>query len=230
MESSIHLRKGRTLKRLQADLDGLKDDELGRGGFTGRTANKGADRLRAVYGKGGRGSRRMRQGRQGSPRLLQGGAGGLERRRLAVGVLPTAGPTPDGHGQPIGGRPGPDEASAATAHPPSGWTRRSSTSRTRPSAIPSWICTTDESPRGSRRKLAELDPTVDPNERTPGTCYLGDPRVVNNSPIGLARFCTHRLYEIPGANDYFSGPDQRDTLRRAVGICTDWLHRHGFSL
>ena len=39
MESFIHLRKGRTPKRLHADLDGLKDDELGRGGFTGRTAN-----------------------------------------------------------------------------------------------------------------------------------------------------------------------------------------------
>ena len=39
MESFVHLRKGRTPKRLYADLDGLKDDELGRGGFTGRTAN-----------------------------------------------------------------------------------------------------------------------------------------------------------------------------------------------
>ena len=29
-----------------------------------------------------------------------------------------------------------------------------------------------------------LDPTVDPNDRTPGTCYLGDPRVVNMSPVG----------------------------------------------
>lgn len=29
------------------------------------------------------------------------------------------------------------------------------------------------------------DPTVDPNERTPGTCYLGDPQVVNNSPIDI---------------------------------------------
>ena len=130
-----------------------------------------------------------------------------------------------------------------------------------------------------------LDPTVDPNERTPGTCYLGDPQVVNNSPVGLARFCTLRswlsqwsyddangdavqcgpdiavpalvignladdactpshtrrlfdsighpdkeMYEIPGANHYYSGPDQRGTLRQAVGICTDWLHRHGFSL
>ncbi|HTM84395.1 MAG TPA: homogentisate 1,2-dioxygenase, partial [Mycobacterium sp.] len=39
MESFVHLRKGRTPRRLHADLDGLKDDELGRAGFTGRTAN-----------------------------------------------------------------------------------------------------------------------------------------------------------------------------------------------
>ena len=39
VESFVHLRKGRTPKRLHADLDGLKDDELGRGGFVGRTAN-----------------------------------------------------------------------------------------------------------------------------------------------------------------------------------------------
>ena len=39
MESFVHLRKGTTPRRLHADLDGLKDDELGRGGFTGRTAH-----------------------------------------------------------------------------------------------------------------------------------------------------------------------------------------------
>lgn len=39
MESSVHLRKGRTPRRLHADLDGLKDHKLGRGRFTGRTAN-----------------------------------------------------------------------------------------------------------------------------------------------------------------------------------------------
>ncbi|MCX6480460.1 MAG: homogentisate 1,2-dioxygenase [Mycobacterium sp.] len=39
MESFVHLRKGTTPRRLHADLDGLKDDELGRGGFTGRTAS-----------------------------------------------------------------------------------------------------------------------------------------------------------------------------------------------
>lgn len=129
-----------------------------------------------------------------------------------------------------------------------------------------------------------LDPAVDPNDRQPGTCYLGDPRVVNNSPIGLARFCSLRswlsqwsyddaradgvacgrdvtvptlvignladdactpshtrrlfeaiahpdkeMHEIPGANHYYSGPDQREPLARAVEVVTDWAARHGFS-
>lgn len=39
MESFVHLRKGTLPRRMHADLNGLKDDELGRGGFTGRTAN-----------------------------------------------------------------------------------------------------------------------------------------------------------------------------------------------
>ncbi|TQS44659.1 homogentisate 1,2-dioxygenase [Cryptosporangium phraense] len=39
MESFVQLRRGTTPRRIHADLDGLKDDELGRGGFTGRTAH-----------------------------------------------------------------------------------------------------------------------------------------------------------------------------------------------
>ena len=39
-----------------------------------------------------------------------------------------------------------------------------------------------------------LDNTIDPNERRPNTCFLGDPKVVNNSPIGLARFTTLRSW------------------------------------
>jgi len=39
-----------------------------------------------------------------------------------------------------------------------------------------------------------LDPTIDPNGRRPGHCYLGDPRVVNDGPVGLARFCTLRSW------------------------------------
>ena len=39
-----------------------------------------------------------------------------------------------------------------------------------------------------------LDPTVDPNERDPGTCYLGEPKIVNMSPVGLARYTTLRSW------------------------------------
>lgn len=39
-----------------------------------------------------------------------------------------------------------------------------------------------------------LDPAVDPNDRKPRWCFLGDPRVVNMSPIGLARFCSLRSW------------------------------------
>ncbi|TVT22497.1 alpha/beta hydrolase [Amycolatopsis rhizosphaerae] len=39
-----------------------------------------------------------------------------------------------------------------------------------------------------------LDPAVDPNDRVPGRCYLGDPQVVNNGPVGLARFTTLRSW------------------------------------
>lgn len=39
-----------------------------------------------------------------------------------------------------------------------------------------------------------LDPAVDPNDRAPGRCYLGDPRLINDSPGGLARFTTLRSW------------------------------------
>jgi len=39
-----------------------------------------------------------------------------------------------------------------------------------------------------------LDPAVDANERTPGVSFLGDPRLVNNGPVGLARFCSLRSW------------------------------------
>ena len=38
-----------------------------------------------------------------------------------------------------------------------------------------------------------LDLTQDPNDREPG-CYLGDPRIVNMGPVGLARFTTLRSW------------------------------------
>ena len=49
----------------------------------------------------------------------------------------------------------------------------------------------------THRTLADprwLDPAVEPNNRAPGQSYLGDPRVVNNGPVGLARFSTLRAW------------------------------------
>jgi pimeloyl-ACP methyl ester carboxylesterase len=39
-----------------------------------------------------------------------------------------------------------------------------------------------------------LDPSQDANERPANWCYLGDPRIVNNGPVALARFNTLRSW------------------------------------
>ncbi|MFN3148154.1 MAG: alpha/beta hydrolase [Paracoccaceae bacterium] len=47
------------------------------------------------------------------------------------------------------------------------------------------------------RTLADprfLDPTIDPNGRAAGTCYLGVPETVNSGPVGMARFTTLRAW------------------------------------
>ncbi len=49
----------------------------------------------------------------------------------------------------------------------------------------------------THRTMAEprfLDSTLDPNGRTPGTSYLGPPRLANSAPAGMARFSTLRSW------------------------------------
>jgi pimeloyl-ACP methyl ester carboxylesterase len=58
---------------------------------------------------------------------------------------------------------------------------------------------TGELERGfvTHRTLADpryLDPSLDPNGRRPGWCYLGNPETVNSGPVGLARFSTLRSW------------------------------------
>ncbi|MDH3707184.1 MAG: alpha/beta hydrolase [Acidimicrobiia bacterium] len=50
-----------------------------------------------------------------------------------------------------------------------------------------------------------LDATIDPSDRTPGVCYLGDPAVVNNSPVGLARFASLRSWLSQWSYDHARG-------------------------
>jgi hypothetical protein len=47
-----------------------------------------------------------------------------------------------------------------------------------------------------------LDSAVDPNDRAPGRCYLGDPRLINDSPGGLGRFTTLRSWLSQWSHDH----------------------------
>ena len=59
-----------------------------------------------------------------------------------------------------------------------------------------------------------LDPSVDPNDRRPGWCYLGDPRLVNDGPVGLARFSTLRSWLSQWSLDHARG----DALTAAADV------------
>ena len=59
-----------------------------------------------------------------------------------------------------------------------------------------------------------LDPLVDPNDRQPNHCMLGDPFVVNDGPVGLARFTTLRSWLSQWAYDLSNG----DGLKCAARI------------
>jgi alpha-beta hydrolase superfamily lysophospholipase len=47
------------------------------------------------------------------------------------------------------------------------------------------------------RTMAEprfLDPTIEPNDRAPGACFIGPPETANSGPVGIARFSTLRAW------------------------------------
>lgn len=54
-----------------------------------------------------------------------------------------------------------------------------------------------------------LDPAVDPSDRRAGWCFLGDPQVVNDGPVGLARFCTLRSWLSQWSLDHARADAQR---------------------
>lgn len=47
---------------------------------------------------------------------------------------------------------------------------------------------------GTMADVRWTDPAQDPSDRRPYECYLGDPRIVNDGPVGLARFSTLRSW------------------------------------
>ena len=47
---------------------------------------------------------------------------------------------------------------------------------------------------GTMADVRWTDPTQDPSDRRPCECYLGEPRIANDGPVGLARFTTLRSW------------------------------------
>jgi pimeloyl-ACP methyl ester carboxylesterase len=47
---------------------------------------------------------------------------------------------------------------------------------------------------GTMADVRWTDPTQDPSDRRPHECYLGEPRIANDGPVGLARFTTLRSW------------------------------------
>jgi pimeloyl-ACP methyl ester carboxylesterase len=48
--------------------------------------------------------------------------------------------------------------------------------------------------QGTMSDVRWTDPSQDPSDRRPGTCYLGDPKIANDGPVGLGRFTTLRSW------------------------------------
>lgn len=61
-----------------------------------------------------------------------------------------------------------------------------------------------------------IDPTIDPNDRKPGWTYLGDPRIANAAPAGLARYTGLRSWLSQWSYDksQAKGPDNAARVRR----------------
>jgi pimeloyl-ACP methyl ester carboxylesterase len=72
--------------------------------------------------------------------------------------------------------------------------------------------------RGTMADPRWLDPAIDPNQRTQGVSFLGDPRVVNDGPVGLARFCTLRSWLSQWSIDHAHGDGI--AAARDVGVPT----------
>jgi alpha-beta hydrolase superfamily lysophospholipase len=64
-----------------------------------------------------------------------------------------------------------------------------------------------------------IDPTLEPNDRRPGWCYLGEPETVNSGPVGIARFSTLRSW----LSQWSPRDSRADGLTCAAAISTPLL-------
>lgn len=62
------------------------------------------------------------------------------------------------------------------------------------------------------------DTTIDPNDRAPNWCFMGDPKIVNNTPAGLARFCSLRSWLSQWSYDDAQGDGPNSAARISVPV------------
>ena len=67
--------------------------------------------------------------------------------------------------------------------------------------------------QGTMCDVRWTDPTQDPSDRKPHTCYLGDPRIANDGPVGLGRFTTLRSWLSQWSYDESRAHGERNAAR-----------------
>lgn len=63
-----------------------------------------------------------------------------------------------------------------------------------------------------------IDPNIDPSDRKPGSTYLGDPRVVNMSPIALGRYSSLRSWLSQWSLDDAQGDGPENLAKTSVPV------------
>ena len=67
--------------------------------------------------------------------------------------------------------------------------------------------------QGTMCDVRWTDPTQDPSDRKPHTCYLGDPKIANDGPVGLGRFTTLRSWLSQWSYDESRAHGERNAAR-----------------
>lgn len=67
--------------------------------------------------------------------------------------------------------------------------------------------------QGTMCDVRWMDPAQDPSDRKPHTCYLGDPKIANDGPVGLGRFTTLRSWLSQWSYDDSRAHGERNAAR-----------------
>lgn len=73
--------------------------------------------------------------------------------------------------------------------------------------------------QGTMADPAWLDPGIEPSDRKPNWCFMGEPRMVNDAPAGLARYTTLRSWLSQYSHDYSNADGVRSAAAVTVPVC-----------